>query len=96
MYHVTTEPKEFQGYQGLFSDTAIGKLPLTYKMKVDKEVIPVVKASRRLHVAYMEDVKKELHRMEGLGVIRRAEESRPIGCLAWLQREKKMVALGCA
>ena len=74
VYHVTTEPKEFQAYQDLFSDTAIGKLPLTYKMKVDKEVAPVVKASRRLPIAYMDDVKKELHRMEGLGVIKRAEE----------------------
>ena len=68
------EPKEFQEYQDLFSNTAIGKLPLTYKMKVDKEVAPVVKASRRLPIAYMDDVKKELHRMEGLGVIKRAEE----------------------
>ena len=74
VYQVTTEPKEFQEYQDLFSDTAIGKLPLTYKMKVDKEVAPVVKASRRLPIAYMDDVKKELHRMEGLGVIKRAEE----------------------
>ena len=76
VYHVTMEPKEFQEYQDLFSDTAIGKLPLTYKIKVDKEVAPVhvVKASRRLHIAYVDDVKKELRRMEGLGVIKRAEE----------------------
>ena len=95
VYHVTTEPKEFQEYQGLFSDTAIGKLPLTYKMKADKEVIPVVKASRRLPVAYMEDVKKELHRMEGLGVIRRAEEPTDwVSCM--VATRKKMATLGCA
>ena len=50
VYQVATEPKEFQEYQDLFSDTAIGKLPLSYKMKVDKEVAPVVKASRRLPI----------------------------------------------
>ena len=75
VYHLTSEPIEFEQYEELFDDSTIGKLPVTYKMKVDEEITPVVKAPRRIPAAVRNDVKQELTRMEGLGVIRRVEEA---------------------
>ena len=70
-----TEPIEFEQCEELFNDSTIGKLPVTYKIKVDEEITPVVKAPRRIPAAVRNDVKQELTRMEGLGVIRRVEEA---------------------
>ena len=75
VYHLTSEPIEFEQYEELFDDSTIGKLPVTYKIKVDEEITPIVKAPRRIPAAVRNDVKQELTRMEGLGVIRRVEEA---------------------
>ena len=75
VYHVTTEPKEFEKYKSIFDDEEVGKLPVKYRMNVDKDVPPVVKPPRKVPIAMKEEVKKELNRMEGLGVIEKVEEA---------------------
>lgn len=58
----------FTEYADLFKDE-LGKLPMTYSMKIDPDVQPVVRPARRIPVAMQDRVKAELERMADLGVI---------------------------
>ncbi|CAI5693955.1 unnamed protein product [Oreochromis niloticus] len=58
----------FLEYSDLFEDK-LGKLPVTYSMKIDPEVTPVVKPARKIPVPMQDKVKAELTRMVELGVI---------------------------
>lgn len=57
-------------YADLFKDE-VGKLgkPVTYSMKIDSTIPPVVRPARRIPVAMQDKVKTELQRMTDLGVI---------------------------
>ncbi|KAL0153046.1 hypothetical protein M9458_051645 [Cirrhinus mrigala] len=55
-------------YADLFKDE-VGRLPVTYSMKTDPTIPPVVRPARRIPVAMQDKVKKELQRMTDLGVI---------------------------
>ncbi|KAL0157384.1 hypothetical protein M9458_048630, partial [Cirrhinus mrigala] len=55
-------------YADLFKDE-VGRLPVTYSMKIDPTIPPVVRPARRIPVAMQDKVKKELQRMTDLGVI---------------------------
>ena len=75
--HQITEDKveapELEEFKDLFDNT-IGKLPVVYKMKIDKDAVPVVKPPRKIPIAMKEAVKSELDRMEKLGVVQKVEE----------------------
>ncbi|KAK0145197.1 hypothetical protein N1851_015902 [Merluccius polli] len=58
----------FTEYADLFKDE-LGKLPVTYSMKLDPEVLPAVKPARKIPVPMQDKVKAELTRMVDLGVI---------------------------
>lgn len=58
----------FTEYADLFKDE-LGKLPVTYSMKLDPDAHPVVRQARRIPVAMQDSVKAELQRMVDLGVI---------------------------
>ncbi|KAG1933834.1 hypothetical protein F2P79_020360 [Pimephales promelas] len=60
--------KIFTEYADLFKDE-LGKLRVTYSMKIDPDVQPVVRPTRRIPVAMQDRVKAELERMTDLGVI---------------------------
>ncbi|XDV53655.1 hypothetical protein PO909_022102 [Leuciscus waleckii] len=60
--------KIFIEYADLFKDE-LGKLPVTYSMKIDPDVQPVVRPTRRIPVAMQDRVIAELERMADLGVI---------------------------
>ena len=62
------QQKIFTEYADLFKDE-LGKLPVTYSMKLDPEVHPAVRPARRIPVAMQDRVKTELERMVDLGVI---------------------------
>ncbi|KAI2656552.1 Retrovirus-related Pol polyprotein from transposon 17.6 [Labeo rohita] len=47
----------------------VGRLPVTYSMKTDPTIPPVVRPARRIPFAMQDKVKKELQRMTDLGVI---------------------------
>lgn len=72
VYHVTTEPEVFDKYRHIFDESKIGNLPVKYKLDVDESVPPVVRPPRRIPIAIKNEVKKELNRMEDLGVIEKA------------------------
>ena len=55
-------------YADLFKDE-LGKLPVTYSMKLDPEVHPMVKPARKIPVPMQDKVKAEPTRMVNLGVI---------------------------
>ncbi|KAJ8332978.1 hypothetical protein SKAU_G00418740 [Synaphobranchus kaupii] len=58
----------FTDYADLFKDE-IGKLPVTYTMKLDPEAQPVITPARRIPIAMRGNVKAELDRMTSLGVL---------------------------
>lgn len=58
----------FSEYSDLFEDK-LGNLPVTYSMKIDPEVQPVVKPARKIPIPMQDKVKAELARMVNLGVI---------------------------
>ena len=64
----TADVPEFTQYADLF-DGKLGKLPVKYKMTVDNDVEPVVRAARKLPVAMKTRIKSELDSMEKQGVI---------------------------
>jgi hypothetical protein len=72
---VNTEEKEFEDYKHLFDNSKLGKLPVAYKMQVDKNMEPVVKPPRKIPMAMVDSVKEELERMEDIGVIKQVEEA---------------------
>lgn len=55
-------------YDDLFKDE-VGKLPVTYSIKLDPNVPPAVRPARRIPVVMQDKVKKELQRMTDLNVI---------------------------
>lgn len=62
-------PQEiFTEYAELFDDE-LGSLPVTYSMKINPDVTPVVRPPRRLPVAMRDKVEAELKNMTKLGVI---------------------------
>ncbi|XP_035679930.1 uncharacterized protein K02A2.6-like [Branchiostoma floridae] len=61
-----------QEYSDVFQ--GIGRLPSEYRIKVDPNVEPVVHAPRKFPVSLREPLKKELDRMESLGVIQKVDE----------------------
>ena len=63
-----TDINPFKEYSDLF-DNALGKLPVTYSMTVDKAIVPVVRPPRRVPAAMQTKVENELKRMTKLGVI---------------------------
>ena len=79
VYHIDTvqgknmSQRVFEEYADLFRDE-VGDLPVTYSMKVNPEVTPVVNPPRRLPVAMKERVEKELQRMQAQGVIESVDE----------------------
>ena len=60
-------------YSELFSDQP-GCLPITYKMKLDPDVPPVVKPPRSIPHAMREKVKESLDKMEENGIIAKVTE----------------------
>lgn len=58
----------FTEYADLF-DEELGNLPVTYSVKINPEVTPVVRPTRRIHVAMCDKVEAELKNMMRLGVI---------------------------
>ena len=64
---------EIKRFPELF-DAGIGKLPIEYRMTVDKSIEPVIRPPRRIPVAMKDDVKKELDRMLNMGIISQATE----------------------
>ena len=69
----TLSQKMFQEYADLFKDE-VGDLPVTYSMKVDPEITPVVSPPRRIPAAMQKKVEQELQRMQTLGVIEPVDE----------------------
>ena len=57
----------FLEFKDLFDDE-LGKLPVTYRMKLDESVTPVIRPSRRIPHAMEKKVKAELDHMEQIGV----------------------------
>ena len=55
-------------YEELFQGD-LGKIPVVYKMRLDANVIPVIRSSRRISLAMEESVKRELDRMVKIGAI---------------------------
>ncbi|KAM9342246.1 uncharacterized protein KZ484_014882 [Pholidichthys leucotaenia] len=55
-------------YSDLFKDE-LGKLPVTCSMKLDAEVLPVVKPAHKIPVPMQDKVKAELTRMVNVGMI---------------------------
>lgn len=49
----------FTEYADLF-DEELGNLPVTYSVKINPEVTPVVRPTRRIHVAMCDKVEAEL------------------------------------
>lgn len=47
----------------------MGRLPVTYSMKIDPTIAPVIRPARRIPVAMQDKVKQELQRMTDLGVV---------------------------
>lgn len=60
-------------YADLFDDQ-LGCIPVTYKMRIDTKVAPVVKPSRKIPQAMEKQVKEELENMTRKGVIVRETE----------------------
>ncbi|KAJ8375814.1 hypothetical protein SKAU_G00063940 [Synaphobranchus kaupii] len=58
----------FADYADLFKDE-VGKLPVTYTMKLGPEAQPVITPARRIPIAMRGKVKAELDRMTSLGVL---------------------------
>ncbi len=56
-------------YSDVFNDKKLGKLPVTYKMKLDPNVTLVVRPPHRIPLAIKEKVKKELDSMVERGII---------------------------
>ncbi len=65
--------KELQEFSDLFDDK-VGKLPMKYKMTLQKDAQPVVKPPRKIPIAMKEPVRKELERMEKMDIIQKVEE----------------------
>jgi transposase InsO family protein len=61
-------PAVIEEYADLF-DNKLGKLPVTYKMKLDPSVTPVVRPPHRIPLAMRDKVKAELDLMVQKGVI---------------------------
>ncbi|CAH1232986.1 RTL1 [Branchiostoma lanceolatum] len=61
-----------QEYSDVFQ--GIGRLPGEYRIQVDPNVEPVVHAPRKFPVSLRDPLKKELDRMEALGVIQKVDE----------------------
>jgi hypothetical protein len=68
IHELKSQAPELTEYADLFN-AQLGKLPVTYKMKIDPSVTPVVCPPRRVPVAMKEQVQDELNRMASLGVI---------------------------
>uniref|UniRef100_A0A8C5QSN3 ribonuclease H n=1 Tax=Leptobrachium leishanense TaxID=445787 RepID=A0A8C5QSN3_9ANUR len=64
-------------YEDLFRTDTIGKLPVTYHMRLDEFVHPTVCAPRRIPLAMKDKVVNELERMIELGIIAPVEEATP-------------------
>ena len=58
-------------------DEKLGKLPVTYRMKTDPEVVPIVRPPRKIPYAMKDEVEKELQRMVKIGVIAPTTEPAP-------------------
>lgn len=69
----TLSQRVFEEYAELFRDE-IGDLPVTYSMKVNPNMTPVVNPPRRIPVVMQKKVKQELQRMQALGVIEPVDE----------------------
>ena len=71
----------------MFDESTVGKLPITYNMKLDPNVKPVVMPPRQIPLAVKERVKKELQRMEEKGII--AKVHKPTEWVSALVAAKK-------
>lgn len=69
----TLSHRVFQEYADLFIDE-VGNLPVTYSMKIDPAVTPVVNPLRGVPAAKQKRVEQELKRMQALGVIEPVDE----------------------
>ena len=79
VHHIDTAQQQilservFEDCAELFKDE-VGDLPVTYSMKIDPNVAPVVNPPWRILVAIQGKVEKELQRMQTLGVIEPVED----------------------
>ena len=71
----TLSERVFEDYADLFKDE-VDDLPVTYSMKIDSNLAPVVNPPRRIPVAMQGKVEKELQRMQTLGVTEPVEDPR--------------------
>ena len=63
----------WQEHSDLFSDTP-GCLPITYKMKLNPDVAPVVRPPRKVPHAMKDKIKESLDKMEENGIIAKVSE----------------------
>ena len=52
----------------------LSSLPFVYSIETKDDAVPIIKAARRVPVALREPLKRELERMENLGVIHKQDE----------------------
>ena len=52
----------------------LSSLPFVYNIETKDDAVPVIKATRRVPVALRKPLKRELERMENLGVIHKQDE----------------------
>lgn len=77
VHTIQQQAPEMTDYEDLFCTDSIGKLPVTYHMRLDESVHPTVCAPRRIPLAMKDKVAKELERMTRLGIISPVEEATP-------------------
>lgn len=77
VHAVQQQASEMTDYEDLFRTDTIGKLPVTYHMRLDESVHPTVCAPRRIPLAMKDKVVAELDRMIRLGIIAPVEEATP-------------------
>ncbi|XP_046558199.1 uncharacterized protein LOC124267324 [Haliotis rubra] len=67
-YEPLTKAQIMKGYPTLF-DGRLGNLPVEYSAELDPDIVPVIRAPRRIPVAMQDKVKQELDSMVEQGVI---------------------------
>ena len=66
---LNSERDIFVAYKDVFSTNSIGCLPITYHIETDKDVRPVIHATRQVPAALRPKIQEEFDRMEKLGVV---------------------------
>jgi len=72
----TSDKKLNDGLASEFKDVfeGIGCLPVTYKIKLKDDAVPVIHAARKVPIALKDRLKTELNRLTDLGIVKKVEE----------------------